>query len=295
MSQPLRVRCAISPDADDLFMFRALMLGLLPTPGFVWEIQTADTEALNRRADRSALEGGTDGDLGGGLPEVSAVSIASYPWLADRWQLLPHGASIGRGYGPVLVGPRARPLAELEGRPVGVPGLRTTARLVLGLAQRVEPVVLPIVPPERVFQALRDGEVEAAVLIHEGRLVYPERGLVELLDLGAFWERTSGLPLPLGGNVIRRDLGPERIAAISAAIRASIAHGLAHREEAIAWLLQRGGPLQRAEQVDAYLRLYANEDTLDYGEDGRRAVGELLRRGAEAGLVPAVGEVDFAP
>lgn len=283
MSSAQLVRCAISPDADDLFMFRALMLGLVEAEGLRFEVRTADTDALNRLADGSAEA------------EVNAVSIAWYPRIADRWQLLPHGGSVGRGYGPILVAPAAVSLAELDGARIGVPGLSTTARLVMGLAARFEPVVLPIVPPERVFQALSAGEVDAAVLIHEGRLTYAEHGLSAVLDLGAWWYAQTGLPLALGGNVIRRDLGPAAIARISAAIRASILHGLEHRDEAIAWLLERPGPLTRPEQVDAYLALYANQDTVDYGEDGRRGIVELLRRGAAAGLVPAVGDPDFAP
>mgnify|MGYP000932369237 FL=1 len=283
MSTLQRVRCAVSPDADDLFMFRALILGLVPTPGLDFVVQTADTDALNRLAD-----GSLDA-------EVNAISVAWYPRIADRWQLLPHGGSVGRGYGPVLVAPRPLSLAELDGARIGVPGLSTTARLVMGLAARFQPVVLPIVPPERVFQALAAGAVDAAVLIHEGRLTFQEHGLHAILDLGQWWFEQTGLPLPLGGNVIRRDLGPELIERISQAIRASIRHGLEHRDEAIDWLLQRPGPLTRPEQVDAYLELYANQDTLDYGEDGRQGIVELLRRGALAGLVPACATPDFAP
>jgi 1,4-dihydroxy-6-naphthoate synthase len=286
----MRVECAISPDADDLFMLRGLMLGRVDPRGHEFVIRTADTHALNMGAD-------ADPAL---LPAVSAVSVAWYPRLADRWQLLPHGGSVGRGYGPVLVAPPvdgAPPtLAALRGRRIAVPGTSTTAYTVLRLMlDEFVPVVVPIVPPERVFEALAAGEVDAALLIHEGRLTYGDHGLVLIADTGAWWQAAVDAPLPLGATVIRRDLGPERIAEISAALRDSIADGLADRDAAIAWLLQRGGPLQTAAAVDAYLSLYANEDSLEYGEDGRRGVEELLRRGVAAGLLPAHPPVDWAP
>lgn len=286
----MRVRCAISPDADDLFMFRALMLGLVDSRGLDFEIDTADTQALNVGADVPPER----------APAVSAVSIAWYPRLAAQWQLLPHGGSVGRGYGPVLVapmGPAGLPaLGDLRGRRIAVPGTTTTAYTVLRLMLGdFVPVVVPIVPPERVFAAVAAGEVDAALLIHEGRLTFDQHGLGLVADIGAWWGQTTGLPLPLGGNVIRRDLGAETIALISDVIRESIAHGLAHRAEAIDWLLARGGPLRTAAEVDAYLRLYANEDTVDYGEDGRAGAEALLRRGAEAGLLPAVPPIDWAP
>ena len=285
----MKLQCSISPDADDLFMFRALLLGLIDKDGLDFEIDTADTDALNRAAK------GT-----GALPAVSAISIAWYPRLAADWQLLPHGGSVGRNYGPVLVAPagnRGIPqLSDLRGRRIAVPGTSTTAFTVLRLMlPDFEPVVVPIVPPERVFQTLDKGEVDAALLIHEGRLVFRERGLGQVADIGRWWFQETGLPLPLGGNVIRRDLGAALVARASDRIRASIAHGLANRADAIAWLLQRGGPLQTSEAVDHYLSLYANADSLDYGEDGRRAIQLLLEKGAAAGILPRCPPVDFAP
>lgn len=279
----MKIRCAISPDADDLFMFRALMLGLVDQDGLDFEIGTADTDALNRLASGRAET------------DVNAVSVAWYPHIAEHWQMLPHGGSVGRGYGPVVVAPRPLTVGELRGLRIAVPGLTTTARLVLGLVTAFEPVVVPIVPPERVFHALAEGRVDAALLIHEGRLTFQDHGLHAVLDIGRWWQEETGLPLPLGGNVIRRGLGPGLIARASAVIRASIRHALEHREQAIAWLLSRGGVLKSPEQVDRYLAMYANDDTLDYGRDGRAGVEELLRRGAAAGLVPPVGPVDFAP
>lgn len=279
----MRIRCAISPDADDLFMFRALLLGLVDTEGLDLEIVTADTDALNKLAS------------GQGRFDVNAISIAWYPHIAAHWQLLPHGGSVGRGYGPIVVSRRPLQPGELRGLRIAVPGLTTTAFLVLSLVTDFEPVVVPIVPPERVFEALERGEVDAALLIHEGRLTFADHGLHAVLDIGAWWHAQTGLPLPLGGNVIRRSLGPEVIATASRVIRRSIQHGLDHRDDAIAWLLARGGVLQDAESVDRYLGMYANADTVDYGADGRQAIVELLRRGAQAGRLPAVEQVDLAP
>jgi 1,4-dihydroxy-6-naphthoate synthase len=276
----------ISPDADDLFMFRALLLGLVDAQGLAWDISTADTDALNRVAQ---------GETVTATPDVSAISIAWYPTLAEEWQLLPHGGSVGRAYGPVVVATQPMDASELRGLRVGVPGLTTTACLVLRLFTDFEPVVVPIVPPERSFEAVEDGLVDAVLIIHEGRLTYRARGLHEVLDIGVWWHKETGLPLPLGGNAIRRSLGPDVIARASQAMRDSIAHGLAHRDDAIAWLLERGGPLATHADVDHYLSLYANADTLDYGDDGRAAIQELIKRGRAAGLLPDCPPVDFAP
>jgi 1,4-dihydroxy-6-naphthoate synthase len=282
------IRCAISPDADDLFMFRALILGLLPTAPYRFEISTADTDRLNRVARGEAIDPAQ-------LPHVSAVSVAWYPRIWRDWQLLPHGGSVGRGYGPVLVAPPGRGLDSLRGARVAVPGTSTTAYTVLRQALDFEPVVIPITPPSLVFEALRAGTVEAALLIHEGRLTYSEHGLQLLLDTGLWWQEQTGLPLPLGGNVIRRDLGAEHIAAVSQLLRRSIHHGLENRAEAIDWLLAQSQTLQSAAAVDHYLSLYANADTADYGESGRAGIAELLRRGQSMGILPACPEPDYAP
>jgi len=279
--RPIRVAC--SPDADDLFMMRALSEGLIDPGPFDWQIATAPTDALNRRG---ALD-----DL-----EVLAISIAWYPHLADRWQLLPHGGSMGEGYGPVVVAREAGALHRLRGARIAVPGLSTTAYSVLRIMlDDFTPVVIPIEPYDRVFDALRTAEVDAALIIHEGRLTFEREGFAMVAELGDWWsQQTGGLPLPLGGNTIRRDLEPEIRAAVSERLRASIAHGLADRDAAIDWLLSRGSALGTREAVDRYLGMYANDRTLDYGPDGRRAVEDFLARGAEAGLFEAV-EVDWAP
>ena len=271
-------------------MFRALLLGLIDTGGFDFDISTADTDALNRAAAGASVSSSE-------LPHVSAVSIAWVPSLHADWQLLPHGGSVGRNYGPVVIAREALSLGDLRGLRVAVPGTSTTAFTVLSLmVDEFEPVVVPITPPELVFEALAAGRVDAALLIHEGRLTYADHGFTRVADIGEWWHTETGLPLPLGGNVVRRDLGDDVIARLSAVLRASIAHALDHREDAISWLLERGtGPLKSRSAVDHYLSLYANADTLDYGVDGRRGIQELIRRGIESGRLPSIPPVDFAP
>ena len=284
----LRISC--SPDADDLFMVRALLEGRIDTGHYAFEIGTSPTDALNRIA------------AGEDAPEVIAISTAHYPAIADRYQLLPHGGSLGEGYGPVVVAPSGRSLKELVARPgrIGVPGLTTTAwlvlRMILGSATTAEPVVVPIEPYSKIFDALRAGDIDAGLVIHEGRLTFEDEGMVSIVDLGAWWaEQTGGLPLPLGANAIRRSLGEEIVRDVSALLKASIAHGLDHRDEAIDWLLSRNGPLKTPERVSEYLGMYANARTLDYGEAGRKGVEALFARAATAGLLPAIGAVDWAP
>ncbi len=275
----MNLTCAISPDADDRFMFRAIELGLIDTEGLQFTLTTRDTDLLNQMA-------------GGDGPDVTAISIAHYPAVAARYRLLNHGGSVGRNYGPVVVAKPGR-ATSLAGLRIAVPGLTTTACLVLRLITPFEPVVIPIVPMTRVFDALDRDDVDAALLIHEGRLTFRERGFEHRLDIGQWWHEATGLPLPLGGNVISRALPPDVLARANRVLRASIAHALDHREDAIAWLLAGGTALRSRGEVDHYLSLYANADTLDYGEDGRRGVAELLRRGAEAGWLPPRGPVDF--
>ena len=281
------VRLAFSPDSDDIFMFWALLNGKIDPEGIAFSHERADTETLNERAAR--------GDV-----DVIAVSMARYAGIADDYLLLPHGASVGRNYGPVVVATAARSLASLEGARIGVPGLRTTAYLTLRLLlPRFEAIVLPISPYARVFEALRTREVDAALLIHEGRLTYEREGFARVADIGEGWSAlTGGLPLPLGGNAIRRALGPELVAKVSRLCKSSIAWALAHRDEVIDALLaveSRGDVgLDRA-MLDRYLAMYANEDTLDLPADGRRAVNELFTRARVAGLIDRDVRVEWAP
>jgi 1,4-dihydroxy-6-naphthoate synthase len=281
------VRLAFSPDSDDLFMFWPLLHGKLDTGDLTFTYERADTEALNDRAAR--------GDV-----DVIAVSIARYASLSDDYLLLPHGASVGRGYGPVVVAREAMSLGALEGKRIGVPGLHTTAHLTLRLLlPRFDASVIPITPYARVFEALRQGAVDAALIIHEGRLLYEREGFFKVVDLGQAWATlTGGLPLPLGGNVVRRALGHELIVRLSTLCRASIVWALKHREEVITALLGEtggdGGALDRP-LLDRYLAMYANEDTRSFAPDARAAVLELFRRGVRAGLLPQGARVEFAP
>lgn len=281
MKTPIRVLC--SPDADDLFMFRALMLGLIDPGPFDWDIETRDTDALNRIASSDP-------------PDVSAVSIGYYPHIADQWQLLPHGGSVGDGYGPVVISKEPMGLSDLAGKRVAIPGETTTAWLVLRLiAPDVIPTVVPITPYQAIFEALDAGEVDAGLVIHEGRLTYPDLGFHKVVDIGEWWKTQTGLPLPLGGNVIRRALGPDRIAQASEIMRLGIQHALDNRQESIQWLLSKGGALPDSERVSEYLDMYANAETIGYSERARQGLVELYRRAHLAGLLPEPVPVDFAP
>jgi len=275
------IRVSCSPDADDLFMFRALIEGLIDPGPFAWEIDTRDTDALNRLAEGTG-------------PDVTAVSIGFYPRIADRYQLLPHGGSVGDGYGPVVVAPSPLSLEELHGRRVAIPGETTTAWLVLRLICPVEPVTVPITPYERIFEAIEAGEVDAGLVIHEGRLTYQDLGLHQVVDIGTWWKERTGLPLPLGGNVIARSLGDD-IPRASAVLRESIAHALHHRPAAIEWLLERPGALHTAERVSQYLDMYANRETLEYSPAARAGLARLYEEAHAAGLLPQPVPVDFAP
>jgi|HubBroStandDraft_6_1064221.scaffolds.fasta_scaffold23740_1 1,4-dihydroxy-6-naphthoate synthase len=281
------IRLAFSPDSDDIFMFWPLLSGKVDPEGLVFTAERADTETLNARAAAADID-------------VVAVSIARWPSIAHDYLLLPHGMSVGRGYGPVVVSERPRDLASLEGARIGVPGLRTTAYLVLRLLlARFEPIVIPISPYSRAFEAVRKGQVDAALLIHEGRLTYEREGMARVVDLGEGWAAlTGGLPLPLGGNAIRRGLGPELVAKVSRLCRASIAWALANREETMGALLDRESrsdlALDRA-TLDRYLSMYANEDTLDAPEDVRRAIDAMYSRGFLAGAIEQETRGEFAP
>lgn len=286
---PKPIALAYSVDADDAFMFHALREGRVSSPEFVFSHRRADTAALNR----TAIAGGAD---------VVAISAGAYPLCASQYLLLPHGASVGRGFGPVVVARTALRPADLAGRRVGIPGLTTTAWMVLQLIEpRAIPVEIPIAPFGRIFDAVGSGEVDAALVIHEGRLVYPSRGLQLVVDLGVWWEKNAGLPLPLGVNVIRRSLGPTVIREVSELLRASIRFALAHRDEMIASLTaeDRGDrALADPALVDHYLSLYANADTAEMRQDARRGIDALFSRARAAGLMPAGWEVnalDWAP
>jgi len=285
ITPPPSISLAYSVDADDAFMFHALRHGRIDTEGLAFTHRRDHTAALNRLAE----EGGAD---------VVAVSLGVYPAIARAYQLLPHGASVGRGFGPVVVARRPMTPSELAGARVGIPGRSTTAWLVLRLIQpAAEGVEVPIFPFARIFEALEAGEVDAALLIHEGRLLYRERGLHKVVDLGEWWQDEAGLPLPLGVNVVRRALGPATVTRVSRVVRASIAWALANRDEIIAALARedRGDKaLSTPALIDHYLNLYANADTAAIADDARRAVDVLFARARAAGLVSADVHADWS-
>lgn len=274
----MKIRIAHSPDSDDAFMFYGLASGRVGSNGFELEHVLSDIETLNRAAAE-------------GRYEISAVSFHAYAHLTDRYLLLPHGASMGDRYGPIVVA-RSDGKSSLTGVRVAVPGELTTAFLVLRLLDpNVEHVVMPF---DQIQEAVRDGRVAAGLLIHEGQLTYRDEGLKKVVDLGEWWaDRTGGLPLPLGGNVIRRDLGTEVIGALSRLIHDSIAYALDHRDEAVDYSMRFGRGLDR-DRTDRFVGMYVNGLTLDYGERGRTAVHRLLDEARAAGLIPATVQVEFA-
>jgi 1,4-dihydroxy-6-naphthoate synthase len=277
---PTTIHLAHSPDSDDAFMFYALAEHKLDTGDLRYVHELADIETLNRRALTGELE-------------VSAVSIHAYAYLADRYALLASGSSMGDGYGPRLVAlaPKpADPRAGLRGLRVAVPGLRTTAYLALTLYQ---PEIVPVlIPFDRIGDAVHAGEVDLGLLIHEGQLTYADDGFQLWEDLGAWWLGDTGLPLPLGGNVVRRDLGPALTAQIARDLRASIEYALAHRAPALAHASRFNRGIGE-EKTDQFVGMYVNQWTVDYGERGREAVRLLLDRAYEARLIPQRVEVEF--
>jgi 5,8-dihydroxy-2-naphthoate synthase len=273
------IRIGHSPDPDDAFMFHGLASGDVPAPPG-WEIVQVldDIETLNRRALDAAIE-------------VTAVSIHAYAYLTGRYALLPCGASMGDGYGPIVVARQRLAPADLHDRTIAIPGRLTSAALALRLA--VGEVRTEVVPFDRILDGVREGRHDAGLVIHEGQLTYADAGLHKVIDLGAWWKGETGLPLPLGGNVVRKDLGRETIATIADLLRRSIEHGLAHREAALTYAMDFGRGLERA-RADRFVGMYVNEWTRDYGAEGRRAIELFLERGHREGIIPHRVEVEFA-
>jgi 1,4-dihydroxy-6-naphthoate synthase len=274
------IRVAHSPDSDDAFMFYALSEGKLDTGGLRYVHELSDIESLNQRALRAELE-------------VTAVSIHAYAYLWRDYALLSSGSSMGDGYGPRLVSTEAAPhdvRSTLQGRRVAVPGLLTTAYLALKLYQ--PDCTMVVVPFDQIEDAVHRGEVEVGLLIHEGQLTYGDAGLHLWADLGAWWLEETGLPLPLGGNAVRRDLGPDVIAQIARDLRASIVYGLEHRAPALAHARQFNRGIGD-ERTDTFVGMYVNQWTVDYGPRGRQAVQLLLDRAYSAGIVPEKVNVEF--
>ncbi|MEY2597856.1 MAG: 1,4-dihydroxy-6-naphtoate synthase [Verrucomicrobiota bacterium] len=274
-----------SPDPDDAFMFFALAENKIDTKGWRFEHTLQDIQTLNERATRGELA-------------VSAISIHAYAYVLDRYALLPCGASMGDGYGPMLVvregtafpSDAAERREWLRERVIAVPGLMTSAylslRLYLGEARQV------VVPFDEIFDAVKSGRAEVGLIIHEGQLTYAMEGFAKVVDLGEWWKEETGLPLPLGGNVIRKDFTPEERREINGVLRESIAYGLAHRQAGVAHSM----PLARGMDeglADQFIGMYVNDYTLDYGDTGRRAIREFLGRAHRAGLIPAPVELEF--
>ena len=277
-TKALEIKLAHSPDSDDAFMFYALATNKVRTDGLKFSHVLKDIETLNRTADEETYD-------------VTAISFAAYPYLRDKYMLLDCGASFGDGYGPLIVSLKPMRREDLAGSRIAVPGLRTSAFLTLKLFEpRVEPVVVPF---DKIVDAVKDGSVPAGLLIHEGQLMFPQAGLHRVADLGQWWKQETKLPLPLGGNAIRRSLGIDVARRVSQAIRDSVQYALDHRDVALDYAMQFARDME-TEVADQFVGMYVNKWTLGYGDKGRKAVRELLRRGADAGLVPGAGEIDFA-
>jgi 1,4-dihydroxy-6-naphthoate synthase len=274
------IRVGHSPDSDDAFMFYALTHDKIDTGGLRFVHQLEDIETLNRRALQGELE-------------VSAVSIHAFAHLADRYALLASGSSMGDRYGPKLIARRPFTLDELRAArtPIAIPGTLTTAYLTLQLClgKDVPTVVKPF---DQIIPAVLDGQVDVGLIIHEGQLYYPDKGLHQIVDLGQWWFEQTGLPLPLGGNVVRKDLGDELVTRIAGLLKQSIVYALEHRQEALEYALTYARDLDPA-LADRFVGMYVNDWTVDYGPKGREAVRTLLNRAWEAGLVPAPVAVQF--
>ena len=272
-----RISLAHSPDSDDAFMFYGLARGKVPSDGFEVAHVLRDIETLNREA----MEG---------RHEVTAISFHAYPYVADKYALMPCGASIGDGYGPLLVARAPRPPAEIASGTVAVPGTLTSAFLALKLF--APGVATRVVPFDRILDEVREGRADLGLVIHEGQLTYGGQGLVKVLDLGEWWRQETGLPLPLGGNAVRRDLGPELMARLTRLVRETVRYSLAHRREALehAMTFARG---MDPDVADRFVGMWVNEMTVDCGARGRRAVQAFLDRGHAAGVIPRRVAADF--
>jgi 1,4-dihydroxy-6-naphthoate synthase len=271
-----------SPDPDDAFMFYALARGLIPTRGYQFEHTLQDIQTLNDRARRGELD-------------ISAISIHAYAYVCEHYALLPSGASMGDGYGPLLVAPRAWGKAEIARRRIAVPGTLTSAFLALQLwlERPASAIDFVVVPFDQIFQAVRAGTAEAGLIIHEGQLTFRQEALEVCVDLGVWWgQETQGLPLPLGANVIHKRLPPADRVAIAQLIAASIQFSLDHRADAVDYAWQFGRGLDRA-LADRFVGMYVNHWTLDYGAAGRESIRQFLGRGYERGLIPHLPELEF--
>ena len=276
-TQETTIHLAHSPDSDDAFMFYALADGQIDTEGISYVHELQDIETLNGRALRGELD-------------VTAVSIHAYAYLSDRYALLPHGASMGDGYGPMLVARKPMTREQVAGKRVAVPGLMTSAYLALKLYQ---PDFVPVVTPfDKIDETVKRGDVDAGLLIHEGQLTYKDEGLHLIADMGAWWKERTGLPLPLGGNVIRKDMPRDIQRKVSRHLRDSIAFGLEHRKNALDHAMRFARGLDRS-KADEFVGMYVNDWTLDYGDQGRKAIRLFLDEGVKSGVITRPVTVEF--
>ena len=278
-SEAREITIAHSPDSDDAFMFYGLATNKVRSAGIRYTHTLCDIETLNRKA--------REGD---GFYDVTAISFHAYPYIQHKYALLPSGGSVGEGYGPMIVSKRAYSEAEIKTKRIAVPGTLTTAYLVLQLyAPGVETEVVPF---DQIIPQVLDGRYEAGLIIHEGQLTFEKSGLHRIVDMGRWWLKVTGLPLPLGGNAIRRSLGPKLMSTVGSALRESIQYALDHREEALSYAMQFARDLETP-LADKFVGMYVNERTLDYGPDGREAIRRLLDMGHKAGVIPYPARVDF--
>jgi len=276
-TQARTITVAHSPDSDDAFMFYGLATNKVETGELRYEHVLEDIQTLNEKAAR-------------GVYDVTAVSFHAYAYVADRYALLPHGASIGEGYGPIVVSREPLKVSDLTRVRVAVPGTLTSAFLALRLlCPEFEYVVVPF---DQIIDAVRGGSADAGLLIHEGQLFYQQLGLHKVVDLGEWWKERHGLPLPMGGNAVRRELGEELIARVSRHLRESIAYSLSHRDDALSYAMQFARDMDRS-LADRFVGMWVNQLTLDYTDRGRRAVQLLLDEGAKRGVIPRRVGVEF--
>ncbi len=271
------IKVAHSPDSDDAFMFYGMATNKIRVPGVKFTHTLCDIEALNRKA----LEGYYD---------ITAISFHAYPYLQDKYALMPSGGSVGEGYGPMIVASRSMSMEEAATLKVAVPGTMTTAYLVLKLF--APNIATEVVPFDEIIPRVLDGKYEAGLIIHEGQLTFAKAGLHKVVDMGKWWRDQTGLPLPLGGNAIRRDLGPQLMSDCCKALRDSIQYALDNREEALQYAMQFARDLD-PQLADKFVGMYVNERTLDYGKDGREAIVKLLEMGHDAGIIPNKPNVEF--
>ncbi len=278
VSSPVReITVAHSPDSDDAFMFYGLATSKVRLPGLRFTHTLCDIETLNRDAQQ-------------GVYDVTAISFHAYPYIQQSYALMSCGGSVGDGYGPMVVSTRSFTTTEIKSKKIAVPGKLTTAYLALQLF--APGIDVDVVPFDQIIPQILEGKYEAGLIIHEGQLTYDKSGLHRVVDLGKWWQKVTGLPLPLGGNAIRRSLGPEMMASVTQALRESIQYAIDHREEALAYAMQFARDLD-PQLADKFVGMYVNERTLDYGDDGREAVRRLLDMGHKAGIIPLESRVEW--